>query len=82
MSDSIKEIAFKNGQDAAFARPGSADNHPSFGLTKREYLAGQVASGFFSNSEIFQGLSDRESYVSEIVLLTDALLLELEKGNQ
>lgn len=80
MSDSIKEIAFKNGQDAAFARPGSGDNHPSYGLTKREYLAAMAMQGIFASVEGNEFPNIGEC-AKKAVESADALLLELEKGN-
>lgn len=51
------------------------DNH--FGLTKREYFAGQFAMGFASAGST--GMPDKTDLARYIVEATDALIAQLNK---
>ena len=63
---------YTDGNDAAFARPGTNQSGSEYGLTKREYFAAQALIGVMAN----QGSSGRYAHnvALDAVELADAMI--------
>jgi hypothetical protein len=67
---------YTDGNDAAFARPGTNQSGGEYGLTKREYFAGQIMASLMSDCE-HKAWSKTAAEMA--VFAADALIEELNK---